>query len=81
MRKIAVLVVALFMLAVMGGPALAHHEHTLHLPNGKTVLMKCEPLAAADVHPIHNGLHVALRDRAANGKVSMTADDDPGCPT
>lgn len=77
MRQL-ILVLAVLMLAVLGAaPAFAHHEHTLTNP-ATSVTLKCEPAAAAAVHPIHNGLHVALRDRA-NGPVSVSADTDPGC--
>lgn len=79
MRQLA-LVVAVLVLAVLGAsPGLAHHEHTLHNP-ARSVTLKCEPAAAAAVHPIHNGLHVGIRDRG-NGPVpvSVSADADPGC--
>lgn len=79
MRKLA-FVFAVLMLAVLAAsPALAHHEHTLHNP-ARSVTFKCEPAAAAAVHPIHNGLHVGIRDRGNGpGPVSVSADEDPGC--
>jgi hypothetical protein len=48
-------------IGLMAGPAAAHHEHTLHLPNGKQKVMPCEPAhLATTVHPIHYGFHLAL---------------------
>lgn len=82
MKRITVALTALLTLGLLSGPALAHHEHQLVNP-GTTVTFKCEPAAAADLHPIHEGLHVALRDRG-NGptRVWMTTRgtlDQPVC--
>ena len=65
-RVITSVAAALLALGLMAGPAAAHHEHTVHLPNGNAVTLPCEPThLATTVHPIHNGLHTALdlRDR------------------
>ena len=48
------------LLGATAAPALAHHEHQLVNP-GTTVVFKCEPAAAAVVHPIHYGLHMAFK--------------------
>jgi hypothetical protein len=80
MRRITVLFTALLLaLGMLATPAVAHHQHTIHTP-GTEKTIPCEPGAAADVHPIHEGLHVALRDRSSTTKVEVTADGgDPGC--
>lgn len=93
MRRITTLLTAvLFMLGLMGAPALAHHQHTLDTP-GTEKTFACEPDAATDVHPIHYGLHMALdpthphstKDRWQNnpkheshpGGITMTTVDCP----
>jgi hypothetical protein len=58
-RTITLLTAVLLMLGLMGAPALAHHQHTLHTP-GTSKTFACEPAAAEDVHPIHYGLHMGL---------------------
>jgi hypothetical protein len=48
-------------IGLAAGPAAAHHEHTLQLPNGEQQVMPCEPThLATTVHPIHHGFHLAL---------------------
>lgn len=65
MRKhLAVTAASITMLGLLAAPAAAHHEHQLVNP-GTTVVFRCEPAAAADVHPIHNGLHMAHMRRVA----------------
>jgi hypothetical protein len=80
MRRITVPFTALLLaLGVLATPAAAHHQHTIHTP-GTEKTIPCEPGAAADVHPIHEGLHVALRDKSSTTRVEVTADGgDPGC--
>ena len=90
MRRILILPAAVLLtLGVLSGPALAHHQHQLTNPGtdrlDRTVVFACEPAAAAQVHPIHSGLHNALdpavMDRRGDpGPVSLTGDAGD-CPT
>lgn len=77
-KKIVVALAAGMMVSAMGSPAMAAHEHTLTTPGGNQVVLPCEPAAAAELHPIHNGLHVGLRDNPGNEQVTMTTEAD-GC--
>lgn len=68
---------AITMLGLLAAPAAAHHEHQLTNP-GTTVVFKCEPTAAADVHPIHNGLHMAHKNQVpATAPVTVGATGSP----
>jgi hypothetical protein len=80
MRRITIMLTALLLaLGMLATPAAAHHQHTIHTP-GTAKTIPCEPAAAADVHPIHEGLHLAIRDRSKTTKVEVTADGgNPGC--
>lgn len=64
---------ALTLIGLFAAPASAHHQHQLTTP-GTSVTFRCEPAAAADVHPIHNGLHMALKHNVPDAApVSMAA--------
>lgn len=94
MKRVAVASATVMVALGSAVPVGAHHEHTLHLPDGQHQVMPCEPAAlATTVHPIHNGFHLALdatrrgEDRGpgwlANhtshpGGISVTATGD--CP-
>ncbi len=80
MRRITILFTALLLaLGMLATPAAAWHQHSIHTP-GTSKTIPCEPAAAANVHPLHEGLHVAIRDRSNTTKVEVTADGGaPGC--